>query len=179
MVSFSVLLAMVIAVGVVVDAINLAIGAPVELSVASQGMVAIAKALLFMGALRVTAATEADDETTARPSGKRSAWRLLIPVGWVMATAALLAPLGGYVAFGRFVTIEMVVLVAVLMSYVLLSRFAAVLIGATFAFHGAIGRFLRQIAGLGSGTVRQIAAVLGGLIQLSLIGLTAFFVLTT
>ena len=96
-----------------------------------------------------------------------------------MATAAILGPLGGYVAFGRFVAIEMVVLVAVLMSFVLLSRFAAVLIGTTFAFHGAIGRFLRQTAGLGSGAVRQIAAVLGGLIQLSLIGLAAFFVLTT
>jgi small-conductance mechanosensitive channel len=179
MISFSVLLAMVIAFGVVVDAINLAIGAPVELSIASQGMIAIAKALLFMGALRVAAATEADDETTAPSSANRSAWRLLIPVGWMMATAAVIGPLGGYVAFGRFVTIEMVVVVAALMSFVLLSRFAAVLINTTFAFHGAIGRFLRQTAGLGSSAVRQIAAVLGGLIQLSLIGLTAFVVLTT
>jgi small-conductance mechanosensitive channel len=179
MISFSVLLAMVIAFGVVVDAINLAIGAPVELSIASQGMIAIAKALLFMGALRVAAATEADDETTAPSSANRSAWRLLIPVGWMMATAAVIGPLGGYVAFGRFVTIEMVVVVAALMSFVLLSRFAAVLINTTFAFHGAIGRFLRQTAGLGSSAVRQIAAVLGGLIQLSLIGLTAFIVLTT
>ncbi|WP_439924244.1 DUF3772 domain-containing protein [Nitrobacter sp. JJSN] len=179
MISFSVLLAMVIAFGVFVDAINLAIAAPVELSIASQGMIAIAKALLFMGALRVAAATEADDETTTPSSANRSAWRLLIPVGWVMATAAVLGPLGGYVAFARFVTIEMVVLVAALMSYVLLSRFAAVLIKTTFAFHGAIGRLLRQTAGLGSSAVRQIAAVLGGLIQLSLIGLTAFVVLTT
>ncbi|MEH6951423.1 DUF3772 domain-containing protein [Nitrobacter sp. NHB1] len=179
MISFSVLLAMVIAFGVVVDATNLAIGAPLELSIASRGMIAIAKALLFMGALRVAAATEADDETTAASSAKKSAWRLLIPVGWVMATAAVLAPLGGYVAFARFVTIEMGVVITALMSFVLLSRFAAVLINTTFAFHGAIGRFLRQTAGLGSGAVRQIAAVLGGLTQLSLIGLTAFVVLTT
>ena len=178
-VSFSVLLAMVIASGVVLDATNLAIAAPVEITIASQGVVAIAKALLFMGALRVAAGPEVDDETAAPLSAKKSAWHLLIPVGWVMATAAILGPLGGYVAFGRFVAIEMVVLVAVLMSFVLLSRFAAVLIGATFAFHGTIGRFLRQTAGLGSGAVRQIAAVLGGLIQLSLIGLAAFFVLTT
>ena len=178
-VSFSVLLAMVIATGVVLDATNIAIAAPVEITIASQGVVAIAKALLFMGALRVAAGPEADDENAAPPSTKKSAWHLLIPMGWMMATAAILGPLGGYVAFGRFVAIEMVVLVAVLMSFVLLSRFAAVIIGATFAFHGTIGRFLRQTAGLGSGAVRQIAAVLGGLIQLSLIGLAAFFVLTT
>jgi small-conductance mechanosensitive channel len=179
MISFSVLLAIVIACGVVVDATNVAIGAPVELSIASQGVVAVVKALLYMGALRVAAATEADDETTAAPSAKRSAWRLLIPIGWVMATAAILAPFGGYVAFGRFVTIEMGVVITALMSFVLLSRFAAVLINTTFAFHGAIGRFLRQTAGLGSGAVRQIAALLGGLVQLTLVGLTAFFILTT
>ena len=61
-VSFSVLLAMVIASGVVLDATNLAIAAPVEITIASQGVVAIAKALLFMGALRVAAGPEADDE---------------------------------------------------------------------------------------------------------------------
>jgi len=178
-ISFAVLLAMVIAFGAFVDAINLAIGAPIELSIASQGMIAISKALLYMGALRVAAATEADDETTTASSAKRSAWRLLIPIGWVMATAAILAPFGGYVAFSRFVTIEMGVVITALMSFVLLSRFAAVLINTTFAFHGAIGRFLRQTAGLGSGAVRQIAALLGGLVQLTLIGLAAFFILTT
>jgi small-conductance mechanosensitive channel len=179
MISFSALLAIVIACGVVVDATNVAIGAPVELSIASQGIVAVVKALLYMGALRVAAATEADDETAAASSAKRSAWRLLIPVGWVMATAAIVAPFGGYVAFGRFVTIEMGVVITALMSFVLLSRFAAVLINTTFAFHGAIGRFLRQTAGLGSGAVRQIAALLGGLVQLSLVGVAAFFILTT
>ena len=64
-VSFSVLLAMVIASGVVLDATNLAIAAPVEITIASQGVVAIAKALLFMGALRVAAGPEVDDETAA------------------------------------------------------------------------------------------------------------------
>ncbi|MGN6410371.1 MAG: DUF3772 domain-containing protein [Nitrobacter sp.] len=181
LISFAVLLAMVIAFGVVVDAINLAIRAPIELSIASRGVVAIAKGLLFMGALRVAAATEADDETSPPPTAavNKSAWRLLIPVGWVMATAAILGPLAGYAALGRFITIEMVVVIAALMSFVLLSRFAAVLVNTTFAFHGAVGRFLRQTAGLGSSAVRQIAAVLGGLLQLSLIGLTAFVVLTT
>lgn len=177
MVPFSVLMAVVAGFGAVLDATNLAISAPAELSVASQGVVAIAKALLFMGVLRVAAGNDADDE--AFPPPKRSAWHLLIPVGWVMTTAAILGPLAGYVAFGRFLSIEMVVIVTVLMSFVLLSQFAAALIGATFAFHGAIGRFLRQTAGLGSAAVRQIAAVLGGLVQLSLIGLAAFIVLTT
>lgn len=179
LISYSVLLAMVIAFGIVVDAVNLAIESPIELSIASKAMIAIAKALLFMGALRVVAATEAEEEATPPSSAKRSAWRLLIPIGWVTATAAFIGPLGGYVEFGRFVTFEMVVLVVALMSYILLSRFSAVLINTTFAFSGAVGRFLRQTAGLGSGAVRQIAAVLGGLVQLSLIGLTAFIILTT
>ena len=179
MVPFSILLALVIGFGIVLDATNLAISAPLELSVGSQGVVAIIKALLFMGVLRVAAGTEADDEPGATTPAKRSAWRLMIPVGWIMAAATVLAPLAGYVAFGRFLSIEMVVLVTVLMSFVLLSQFAAALIGATFAFHGAIGRFLRQTAGLGSAAVRQIAAILGGLVQLALIGLAAFIVLTT
>lgn len=179
MVPFSVLLAVVIGFGIVLDATNLAIAAPAELSIASQGVVALAKALLFMGALRVAAGTEADDETVAASAGKTSAWRLMVPVGWAMAAATIIGPLGGYVAFGRFLSGEMVVLVAVLMTFVLLSQFAAALITATFAFHGAIGRFLRQTAGLGSAAVRQIAAVLGGLVQLSLIGFAAFTVMTT
>ncbi|MCB1393947.1 DUF3772 domain-containing protein [Nitrobacter sp.] len=180
MVSFSVLLAMVIATGIVLDAINLAIGTPLDVQIASWGLVATAKALLFMGALRVAASTEDEDETTpAASSTQKSAWHLLIPVGWVLATAAVLGPLLGYVAFGRFVAKEMGVMVTALMSFVLLSRFAAVLISTTFAYNGTIGRFLRQTTGLGSSAVRQIAALLGGLVQLSLIGLTAFFILTT
>lgn len=178
LVSYSVLLAMVTSFGIVLDAIGLALTSPIELTIASQAILAIAKALLFMGALRVAAATEAEEESAAS-SAKRSAWRLLIPIGWMMAMAAVIGPLSGYVALGRFITIEMVVLAVALMSFILLSQFLAVLINTTFAFNGAIGRFLRQTAGLGSGAVRQIAAVLGGLIQLSLIGLTAFFILTT
>ena len=56
LISYSVLLAMVIAFGFVVDAVNLAIESPIELSIASKAMIAIAKALLFMSALRVAAA---------------------------------------------------------------------------------------------------------------------------
>lgn len=179
LISYSVLLAMVTAVGIVLDALSLAIASPIELTIASQAILAITKALLFMGALRVAAATEAEEESAVPSSAQRSAWRLLIPIGWMMAMAAIIGPLAGYVALGRFITIEMVVMVVALMSFILLSRFSAVLVNTTFAFNGAIGRFLRQTAGLGSGAVRQIAAVLGGLIQLSLIGLTAFFILTT
>ncbi|MBS0529000.1 MAG: DUF3772 domain-containing protein, partial [Proteobacteria bacterium] len=82
MLPFSALLALIIAFGVFLDATNLAISAPVELSAAGQAVVAIAKALLFMGALRVAAGTEADDETVAVTAGRTSAWRLTIPVGW-------------------------------------------------------------------------------------------------
>jgi potassium efflux system protein len=175
----AVLLGFVIAIGAALGATNAAIGAPVELSVASQGVTAIAKALLFMAALRVAAGAETDDDETAAATAKRSAWRLLIPVGWAMAVVALLAPLAGYVAFGRFLSNEMIVVVAVLMTTVLLSQFVDALITATFAFHGRIGRFLRQTAGLGSSAVRQISAVLAGFVQLALIGIAAFVVLTT
>jgi potassium efflux system protein len=174
------LLAIVIAFGVVLDAVNSAIDAPVELIAASQGLVAVAKAILFMAALRVAAGDDEDDEVTVPGSGaKRSAWRLLIPVGWAAGVAALLGPLGGYVAFGRFLSAEMVVVAAVLMSTVLLSQFLSALIDATFAFHGWIGRFLRQTASLGSTAVRQFAVLLDGVVQLSLIVLAVFTILMT
>ena len=117
LISYSVLLAMVIAVGIVLDALKSRDRIASRTYDRKPGDIAITKALLFMGALRVAAATEAEEETAAPSSAKRSAWRLLIPIGWVMATAAILGPLGGYVAFGRFVTIEMVVMVVALMSF--------------------------------------------------------------
>ena len=124
-----------------------------------------------------TASAGTDDEADESAAAKRSAWRLLIPLGWIVAAAAVIGPLGGYVAFGRFVSSELVVVAAVLMSFVLLSQFADAVIATTFGFHGRAGRLLRQMTGLRNGPVRQIAAVLHGLVQLLLVALAAFVIL--
>jgi potassium efflux system protein len=177
LVSLALAIGLAIVVGMTLDATNRAVFSPPELTLASQGLVAILIALLFMAALRTTASVEADDEADEASAAKRSAWRLLIPLGWVVAAAALIAPLGGYVAFGRFASSELVVVAAVLMSFVLLSQFADAVIATTFAFHGWAGRLLRQMTGLRNGSVRQLAAVLHGLVQLVLVALAAFVIL--
>ncbi len=169
----------VVTAGLVLDATNIAIGAPDELSSASQGVVAIAIAFLFMIALRIIAGAGSNDDDENAPHADRSAWRLLIPVGWIVAVAALLSPLGGYVAFGRFASGELLVVVVVLMTATLLSRFADAAISSAFAFHGRIGRILRHTTGLSSATVRQIAALLFGFVQLALVAISAFLLLAT
>jgi potassium-dependent mechanosensitive channel len=177
MVPVAVTIGLAIVLGMTLDATNRAVFSPPELTLASQGVVAIVIALLFMAALRAVAKVETDDEADEATAAKRSAWRLLIPVGWAVAVAAVIAPLGGYVAFGRFASSELVVVAAVLMSFFLLSQFADAVIAATFAFHGWAGRLLRQMTGLRNGSVRQIAAVLHGLVQVVLVALAAFVVL--
>ena len=174
------LLAAIIAFGVVLDAVNVAIRAPLLLTVAGHGVVAIAKALVFFAAIRIAAREktkeeEADEAGAAPPS----TWSLLIPFGWVTTVVALLAPLIGYVALARFLSIELVVIVAVLMSAKLLTQFADAIISMTFAYNGAIGRFLRLTAGLRGGAVRQLATILAGVTQLAIIGLAVFIILTT
>lgn len=174
------ILAAIIASGVFLDAINVAISAPLILTIAGQGVVAIAKALVFFAAIRIAAREktreeEADEAGAAPPS----TWSLLIPFGWVTTVVALLAPLIGYVALARFLSIELVVVVAVLMSAKLLTQFADAIISMTFAYNGAIGRFLRLTAGLRGGAVRQLATILAGVTQLALIGLAVFLILTT
>ena len=168
--------------GVLLQGLNRAIGAPAELSAASDGVVALTKAFLFMAALRIAANTGDDgdnEEEYAATTVTGSAWRLLIPLGWLLAATAVLGPLVGFVSFGGFVAAEMTLVVVVLMAAVLLSRFADALIAATFSYYGAVGRFLRQTAGLSGPAVRQIAALLNGFVQLALIAFAVFVVLAT
>lgn len=177
LVSVAVGIGLTIVVGMTLDATNRVVFSPPELTVASQGLITIVIALLFMAALRKMASAGTDDEADESAAAKRSAWRLLIPLGWIVAAAAVIGPLGGYVAFGRFVSSELVVVAAVLMSFVLLSQFADAVIATTFGFYGRAGRLLRQMTGLRNGPVRQIAAVLHGLVQLLLVALAAFVIL--
>ncbi|MGL4560191.1 MAG: mechanosensitive ion channel family protein, partial [Afipia sp.] len=168
--------------GALLQALNRAIGSPAELVAASEGVVALTEAFLFMVALRITTHAEKDDneeDQSAAAAVNRSAWRLLIPLGWLLAATAVLGPLAGFVSFGGFVAREMILVVIVLMAAVLLSRFADALIAATFSFYGTVGRFLRQTAGLSSPAVRQIAALLNGFVQLALMAFAVFMILAT
>ncbi|MGL4260722.1 MAG: DUF3772 domain-containing protein [Afipia sp.] len=177
-----ILLGIVACFGALLQALNRAIGSPAELVAASEGVVALTEAFLFMVALRITTHAEKDDneeDQSAAAAVNRSAWRLLIPLGWLLAATAVLGPLAGFVSFGGFVAREMILVVIVLMAAVLLSRFADALIAATFSFYGTVGRFLRQTAGLSSPAVRQIAALLNGFVQLALMAFAVFMILAT
>jgi potassium efflux system protein len=182
LVPVAILLGIAACFGVLLDALNRAIGAPAELTAASAGVVALTEAFLLMAALRIAAHTGNEDdekEESAATAHKRSAWRLLIPLGWLLAATAVLGPLAGFVAFGGFVAGEMILIIVVLMAAVLLSHFADALIAATFSYYGTVGRFMRQTAGLSSPAVRQIAALLNGFVQLALIAFAVFVVLVT
>jgi len=180
MIPVAVTMGILIVTGAISNSVNRQVYSTAELSVASSGLITIAKALIFMVALRIIASTDVDEgEANSPSSGKRSAWRLLIPIGWLVATAALLGSLAGYVAFGRFAANEMIVVVMILMGFVLLSNFSEAALTGAFAFNGAIGRFLRQAMGLRMAAIRQLAALLIGIAQLALVGLAAFLVLAT
>ena len=111
--------------GLALDAFLKATHAPLSFAVAAQGLGAIALGILAMVALRFVA-REDDDEN---PQGTSSAWRLLIPVTWAVAALTVIAPLAGFVAFGRFAALQIVFTTAVLMSLVLLLRLADEAIG--------------------------------------------------
>lgn len=175
LVPLAVAIALVMAAGTVLDALNRAIFAPAELVVASRGVVAVVGAVLFMAALRLLA-TDGDDD--AAPT-TRSAWRLLIPLGWAVAVLTLVAPLLGFASLGRFAERQVVVVVTVLLGLVLLTRFADAVIIANFSLQAQIGKFMRHGVGLRASTIRQIGVVLSGLAQLLLILVAAFVVLAT
>lgn len=179
MMPIAVTLGLVITLGILLDATNAAIESPPELVLAAQALVAIVVGVLFMGALRVAQVDRVDDEATPVPEQRRSAWHLLVPVGWIVSAAAALAPLAGYVAFGRFASSELVVIAAVLMTFVLLRQLTDAVIGSAFAPYTWLGRLLQRTVGLRNAAVRQMAVVLNGFVQLALILLAAFIILTT
>ena len=151
--------------GLALDAFLKATHAPLSFAVAAQGLGAIALGILAMVALRFVA-REDDDEN---PQGTSSAWRLLIPVTWAVAALTVIAPLAGFVAFGRFAALQIVFTTAVLMSLVLLLRLADEGISYGFSVQTRIGGFMRQAIGLKPNTISQIGVILAGFARLIVI----------
>lgn len=151
--------------GLALDAFLKATHAPLSFAVAAQGLGAIALGILAMVALRFVA-REDDDEN---PQGTSSAWRLLIPVTWAVAALTVIAPLAGFVAFGRFAALQIVFTTAVLMSLVLLLRLADEAISYGFSVQTRIGGFMRQAIGLKPNTISQIGVILAGFARLIVI----------
>ncbi|WP_437408359.1 DUF3772 domain-containing protein [Sinorhizobium meliloti] len=151
--------------GLALDAFLKATHAPLSFAVAAQGLGAIALGILAMFALRFVA-REDDDEN---PQGTSSAWRLLIPVTWAVAALTVIAPLAGFVAFGRFAALQIVFTTAVLMSLVLLLRLADEAISYGFSVQTRIGGFMRQAIGLKPNTISQIGVILAGFARLIVI----------
>ena len=151
--------------GLALDAFLKATHAPLSFAVAAQGLGAIALGILAMFALRFVA--REDDEEN--PQGTSSAWRLLIPVTWAVAALTVIAPLAGFVAFGRFAALQIVFTTAVLMSLVLLLRLADEAISYGFSVQTRIGGFMRQAIGLKPNTISQIGVILAGFARLIVI----------
>lgn len=167
-----VMIGLVIALSLTIDATLRAIDVSLDLSIANQGITALLKALLIMAALRRVADSEGNESALA-PSAASATWRLIIPVGWLAAIAAIIGPLSGYVTFGRFVANEIIIAVTLLMSLVLLSQFASAAIDSGFSLHGFVGRSMRQAASFSHSAIRQIAAIISGLTQVALFALAA------
>ncbi|MDX0626586.1 DUF3772 domain-containing protein [Sinorhizobium medicae] len=155
-------MAVVNAGGLALDAFLKATYAPLSFAVAAQGLGAITLGILAMVALRFVAREE-NDEDTQRTS---SAWRLLIPVTWAVAALTVVAPLAGFVAFGRFAALQIVFTTAVLMSLVLMLRLADEAISYGFSVQTRIGGFMRQAIGLKTNTISQIGVILAGFARL-------------
>lgn len=158
-------MAVIIAGGLALDAFLKATHAPLSFAVAAQGLGAVALGILAMIALRFVA-REDDDESQ---QGASSTWRLLIPVTWAVAALTVVAPLAGFVAFGRFAALQIVFTTAVLMSLVLLLRLADEAISYGFSVQTRIGGFMRQAIGFKPNTISQIGVILAGFARLVVI----------
>lgn len=170
----------VISIGLVLRTILLSASAGDALSLVADGLTAIAVSLLFMRALRLVAgADKAEHDDPAASQAPRSAFRLLIPVGWVFATIGTVAPLAGFIALGRFVSHELVLVVAIGMTLTLLTMYSDVLVGSTFSFGGRMEHFLRRSAGLSQSAIRKLSVVARAFFRLALITCAIFLVLAT
>ena len=183
LVGLSVVLAVTHGVGIAGGRLLSLLAAPVAEVIALAGLFAIGDAIVVMAALRAAARslTSREEKALAEASGEPSRsvlWRWIVPLGWIVAIAAVVAAVTGYVGFAFFLTTQLVRFGFVLGALYILLQLIDEVILATFHEGTRLGALLTRSMGFGRETVEQIGVVLSGAARLLLIAVAALFVLT-
>jgi potassium efflux system protein len=157
----------------VVEAINQAIAAGLSLSAATQGLFALAVALVVARGLRQLGRVDPDDEavfgTYVPQSGDWSgAMRL---VAWLLVSIVLAAVVLGYIALATFAA-DQIMWLGVLTAMTILAL-ALVDHGTVYLFssQSRLSRFLQGTVGLHRNRLEQFGVLCGGLLRISVLGL--------
>ncbi len=182
-VGLSVVLAVTHGLGVAVARLMNVVAAPVAEVIAYAGLFAIVDAGIVMAALKAAARSLTGDEApaaeaNAAESGRSVLWRWIVPFGWMVAIAAVVAALGGWVALASFLTTQMVRIAFLLGALYILLELADEAILSTFHETTRVGAMLTRSMGLGRERVEQIGVVLSGAVRLLLIALAVLLMLT-
>ena len=182
-VGLSVVLALTHGFGVTISRLMNVVAAPVAEVIAYAGFFAVVDAVLIMMALKAAARSLSGDEAHAAPveeaeSQRSVLWRWIVPLGWMVAIAAVVAAIGGWVALASFMTTQMVRTGFLLGALYILLQLTDEAILATFHEGTRVGAMLTRSMGLGRERVEQIGVVLSGVTRLLLIALALLFALT-
>lgn len=180
-VGLSVVLSITHGLGVAIGRLMGVLAAPVAEVIAVSGLFVVIDAVVVMAALRATARAFTIQEAGADGvEGQRRSivWRWIVPLGWVVVIAAVVAAIVGYVALGSFLTTQLVRTGFFLGALYILLLLVDELILATFHERTRFGVLLTRSMGFGRETVEQIGVVLSGVARLFLIAATALLILT-
>jgi small-conductance mechanosensitive channel len=187
LVGLSVVLGVTHGAGLTIGRLLSILAAPVDEVIAFSGFFAVVDAVVVMAALKAAARSLTGDDAapsapteaaTGSSAGRSLVWRWIVPLGWIVAIAAVAAAVTGYVALASFVTTQLVRTGFLLGALYVLLQLIDEAILATFHEGTRLGALLTRSMGFGRETVEQIGVVLSGVARLLLIVLAALFVLT-
>lgn len=188
LVGLSVALAVVYGAGITVNRLMGVLAAPVAEVIALAGLFAVVAAVIVMMALRVAARSMVlDDEAVAAaaaaPVGAEATarsvlWRWIIPLGWIVVIAAMVAAVTGYVALASFLITQLVRAGFLLGLLYLLLQLIDEAVLHTFHDGTRFGLLLTRSMGFSRETVEQIGVVLSGALRLLTIAVAALLALT-
>jgi len=173
-------LAIVMAIGKVLEAWLQAIAAGLTLSIIVRGVVATVFALvLIAGLYRLRDNQEIEQEACLGPyvpvdGASLGPVRIL---GWVVGIAIILSLLLGYVVLGTFLTEQVIWLGILAAVFVLLTQLIDLGIVSQLTGDGRFALTLRAGIGLRAATLQKIAVVLAGALKIVLIVVTIMLVL--
>lgn len=162
------LVALVVVVGRIVDALQGAIVASLPLTVATKGIFALLVALAMMRGLKRAFRAESADEATEPPLRQVSG---LLPVrlaAWGAATIILGAVLLGYVALAGFLVDQVIWLTILGLGALLILVFVEEIVEIGLSARGAFGRRVREATGLAARSLDQFSVLGAGLMRLIL-----------
>lgn len=163
------LISTVYALGLIVTVLNQVVVTNAEASLITSGIFALANAITFAIVLRaLRKAAPEDDEGTSTASSGSPVVNLLRMLAWIAIAAIIASVLTGFIAFGKFLT-NQVIWIAIIASvlYLLLNLFDD-LFTVGFSPVSGFGRWLQHTTGLRKGALEQIGVLLSGVFKLAL-----------